>query len=133
MMIAGFITLLIVTIVNATPIDDKANGRCTWTRQGNDYRPERVFQGVWGRFSDGSIKCFSPGNNYQTPKPRVETHTETCKEICHEETIETCKEHCHWKWECNHKCNKWYNWHKVKKCHECCKEETKEVCETVCE
>jgi len=128
---AALLTLLIMSVAEATPLDGQANGKCTWTREGNEYRPTRTFQGVWGRFSDGNIKCFSPGNNWQEPKET--TPTETCKEECHEETYEECKEKCVWIPHCN-KWNGWKckNWEWKEHCWNKCQEKTREICEEVC-
>ena len=54
--------LLCCVIVNA--IEPLPKGPCIWTRPSTEYRPERNFTGVYGRFSDGSIRCFSPGSSY---------------------------------------------------------------------
>jgi len=125
---------LIITsiIVIATPLDGQAKGKCNWIRPGNEYRPERTFQGVWGRFSDGSIKCFSPGNNYETETVETAIAT-TCKEECHEETYEECKEKCVWIPHCN-KWNGWKckNWEWKEHCWNKCQEKTREICEEVC-
>jgi len=122
-------------------------GTCTWTRTGWDNeissRPTREFQGVWGRLSDGSIICFSPGR--ARTKKTDPTITETTTTECHEETNticedkEVCEENCEDEWVCKKWCGfgcwKWCcDWEKEETCsEEChtekeCHEETNTVC-----
>lgn len=99
-LISLFIALLVCTV--AVSAIELPKGPCTWIRPATEYRPEREFTGVWGRYSDGSIRCFSPGSNKPKiikEKTPVCTESTTTVEIC--ETKELCEPPvCHWKWKC---------------------------------
>jgi hypothetical protein len=141
----ALIILIGTMIVSAyTPIDYKA--KCYWTREGqsteNSFRPQREFQGIYGRLSDGSITCFSPSgkhhtttNNPPTEEPCTPTTNEVCEEAtCHQEQT-TCrfwnydtiwyKNHCNSKLPCRNDCK--CTSHNHQNCHS---EQVKDGCKT---
>ena len=134
----GFLFLL-MTVVTVSADRESVSGVCNWIRPGysniTGHRATRVFQGTYGRFSDGSIKCFSPNNNWRLKEPKqvINSNDPICNEVCTEETITRCHDKCEW----TKKCKIWFGHHCVKYtykrvCHEECCEKTINVCEEVC-
>ena len=105
---------LLIYIVSAE-VEPLPKGPCEWTRESTEYRSERNFTGVYGRFSDGSIRCFSPGTTSTIKTETTTGHATTCKEVCKEKTIKKCK------W-INHRCG-----HK-----KICYEKTIQKCRRIC-
>jgi hypothetical protein len=101
-MLIGLIALLVITVVSAVPtIDYKA--RCDIVMPATEYRQERVFHGIgiWGRMSDGSLICFTPGRishkeNVVSPPVVLEEPvceiTTVCEDpVCVDEETDVCK------------------------------------------
>lgn len=141
--LAALLCLLIINVAEA--YIDLPRGTCNWVRPATEYRPEREFQGVWGRLSDGSIICFSPGrarHKEVTPTPTAPVCTTTSTEVC--EDVETCEEECGWektwkytcRWQCppgKMVCNHGWVWDYVceEECHfeQECHKETSTTCQ----
>lgn len=133
-----YLVLALLLVGSALAIPELPKGRCDYIRHATEYRPERVFQGVWGRFSDGSMACFLPAKKKVIPQPVVVVKPKVIlpptpepepepvceiKEVCtthKERVIERVCEYKHHRQEC-----RWeWSWKDVKTC------EDKEVCES---
>jgi len=149
LLLLGLISLLVCVIIVSAEYQSLPTSKCYWKREATEYRPEREFQGVWGRFVrpifDETINktvyetyfdCFSPGgiSNYRKalleaqnnpPKPiPIPVCEEVTIEVCEEE-VEVCEEECHWIPYCNQWCGYGcYNW--------CCDWNWEMVCEEEC-
>lgn len=113
--------------------------RCEIKQEATPYRPAKSYGyiGVFGRYSDGSIKCFIPNNKPKNTKKNTNNgqgnggEGDNCKyvnicenkctnqEICTEEKCETKNTNCityETKTECKEECHKEKEWKKTCTC-----------------
>ena len=126
-------TILLLTTGFVIAIEPLPKGKCNWIMPPTAYREPRMYQGIYGRFSDGSIRCFMPGTTrHKTIIPEIVcSNINKTKEVC--EQTEICENECHWEKYCDNGywhhghwvCIDW-DWHKI--CHDDCHNET--ICHT---